>query len=55
MNTLNFKFNEQDINIIILGLGELKLKESGQVYGKIQEQIAEQFKAPHSDHSDKEF
>jgi len=53
---MNLNLTEQEIQILIMALGEIPLKVSGPVFSKIQAQVETQKKLDNpQDHSDKPF
>ena len=53
---MKIELNQQDIQVLIMALGEIPLKISGPVFSKIQAQIDEQKKLDGpQDHSDRQF
>lgn len=52
---MQLEFTQQEVQIIIMALGEVPLKISGPVFTKIQSQIEQQKVEIPQDHSDKVF
>lgn len=50
---MKLELTQQEIQIIVMALGEVPLKISGPVFSKINSQVEEQ--TLHLDHSDKEL
>lgn len=52
---MNLNLTEQEIQIVIMALGEAPLKVAGPVFTKIQTQMQEQKAEAPQNHSDKPF